>query len=171
MHSFRFEAAFDCPADHLMAVAREFDLMSSWNRLSLDSAILAEPSIFTSVRSWNLRDLHSAKALPGSALPDAGPDKLFTYMLAMLFCGASKPHSTYYEANLKLDFKFQTVHALQVVYAAQWLPFPMHHSDLVIHAHWADLAEVRDCWARGFEVCNKLHPPESCCGALRRLRI
>ena len=78
IHSFRFEATFDCPADHLSAVAREFDLMSTWNKLSLDPTILCEPSIYTSV-----------------------------------------------------------------VYAGQWLPFPMHHSDLVIHAHWADLAEVR----------------------------
>ena len=78
IHSFRFEAAFDCPADQLLAVAREFDLMAAWNRLSLDPTILAEPSIFTSV-----------------------------------------------------------------VYAGQWLPFPMHPSDLVIHAHWADLAQVR----------------------------
>ena len=37
---------------------------------------------------------------------------------------------------------FEILHGVQVVYAAQWLPFPMHHSDLVIHAHWADLAEV-----------------------------
>ena len=32
IHSFRFEAAFDCGVDQLFAVAREFDLMSSWNK-------------------------------------------------------------------------------------------------------------------------------------------
>ncbi len=29
------------------------------------------------------------------------------------------------------------------VYGAQWLPFPMTHADLVIHARWTDLADVR----------------------------
>lgn len=64
VHSFRFEAAFDCPADHLTAVAREFDLMSSWNGLSLDSAILAEPSIFTSVglaSLWPKSNMHTTQ--------------------------------------------------------------------------------------------------------------
>ena len=69
-------------------MAREFDLMSTWNKLSLDPTILSEPSIYTSV-----------------------------------------------------------------VYAGQWLPFPMHHSDLVIHAHWADLAEVRST-GRGFKFAD-----------------
>ena len=31
-----------------------------------------------------------------------------------------------------------------VVYGAQWLPFPMTHADLVIHARWSDLSEVHD---------------------------
>ena len=32
IHSFRFEAAFDCQVAQLMALAREFDLMSHWNK-------------------------------------------------------------------------------------------------------------------------------------------
>lgn len=48
-HSFRFEAIYDCPVSHLMAITREFDLLSTWNKYSKESAILAEPSTFESV--------------------------------------------------------------------------------------------------------------------------
>lgn len=48
-HSFRFEAIYDSPVSHLMAMNREFDLLSSWNKYSKDSAILAEIPPFQSV--------------------------------------------------------------------------------------------------------------------------
>ena len=46
MHSFKFEAVFDAPVEHMLALAREFDLTSSWNKYTLDSTILHEESIF-----------------------------------------------------------------------------------------------------------------------------
>ncbi len=49
MHSFRFEATYDCPVSHLLAITREFDLLGTWNRMALDPAILAELSNFTTV--------------------------------------------------------------------------------------------------------------------------
>ena len=49
MHSFKFEAVFDAPVEHMLALAREFDLTSSWNKYTLDSTILHEESIFETV--------------------------------------------------------------------------------------------------------------------------
>ena len=49
MHSFRFEATYDCPLSHMLALTREFDLLGTWNRMALDPAILAEPSIFANI--------------------------------------------------------------------------------------------------------------------------
>ena len=49
VHSFKFEAVFDAPVEHLLALAREFDLTSSWNKYTLDSTILHEESIFETV--------------------------------------------------------------------------------------------------------------------------
>ncbi|KAK9818228.1 hypothetical protein WJX72_009079 [[Myrmecia] bisecta] len=48
VHSLKFEATFDCPLSHLLALAREFDLTSTWNRYVLDSTVIHEPSIFES---------------------------------------------------------------------------------------------------------------------------
>jgi len=39
IHSFRFEAAFDCQVEQLMAIAREFDLMSHWNKCAYINAV------------------------------------------------------------------------------------------------------------------------------------
>jgi hypothetical protein len=49
VHSFRFEATYDCPLSHMLALTREFDLLGTWNRMALDPAILAEPSIFDNI--------------------------------------------------------------------------------------------------------------------------
>lgn len=49
VHSFRFEATYDCPLSHMLALTREFDLLGTWNRMALDPAILGEPSIFANI--------------------------------------------------------------------------------------------------------------------------
>lgn len=49
VHSFRFEAVYDCPVSHMLAITREFDLLATWNKMALDPAILGEPSIFANI--------------------------------------------------------------------------------------------------------------------------
>ena len=50
-----------------------------------------------------------------------------------------------------------------VVYGAQWLPFPMTHADLVIHARWTDLSEVLLLpLVRAFTLCCAV----LCCAVL-----
>jgi hypothetical protein len=48
VHSIKFEASFDAPVEHLLSLAREFDLTKTWNKFCTDSVILSEPSIFES---------------------------------------------------------------------------------------------------------------------------
>lgn len=49
VHSVRVEAIYDWPLDCLFAVAREFDVVGSYNTFALDHSVLAEPSIFESI--------------------------------------------------------------------------------------------------------------------------
>ncbi len=49
VHSFRFEAVYDCGVSHLLSISREFDLMASWNRFVLNPCVLHEPTTFSSV--------------------------------------------------------------------------------------------------------------------------
>ena len=46
MHSVRMEATFATTVECLLAMGREFDLASSWNKYMLDSIILSQPSMF-----------------------------------------------------------------------------------------------------------------------------
>lgn len=41
VHKFKFVADFECCAHEVMALAREFDLISTWTNLMLDSKILS----------------------------------------------------------------------------------------------------------------------------------
>ena len=61
VHSFRFEATYECPLSHMLALTREFDLLGTWNRMALDPAILAEPSIFANIvyTGRHLRQSHA----------------------------------------------------------------------------------------------------------------
>lgn len=57
VHSFRFEAIYDCGVSHLLSISREFDLMASWNRFVLNPCVLQEPTLFSSLLvSPSLRD-------------------------------------------------------------------------------------------------------------------
>ena len=49
MHSFRFEAVYECGVSHLLSISREFDLMASWNRFVLNPCVLHEPTPFSSL--------------------------------------------------------------------------------------------------------------------------
>ena len=49
VHSFRFEATYDCGVAHLLSISREFDLMASWNRFVLNPCVLQEPTLFSSL--------------------------------------------------------------------------------------------------------------------------
>eukprot|EP00873_Tetraselmis_striata_P007111 jgi/Tetstr1/427375/TSEL_017539.t1 len=44
VHSIRFESEFDFPAEQLLALAREFDTVKSWNKFMSESTILSEIS-------------------------------------------------------------------------------------------------------------------------------
>ena len=57
VHSFRFEATYDCPLSHMLALTREFDLLGTWNRMALDPAILGEPSLFANIVYTGARHL------------------------------------------------------------------------------------------------------------------
>ena len=46
VHSVRMEATFATTVECLLALGREFDLASSWNKYLLDSVILSQPSMF-----------------------------------------------------------------------------------------------------------------------------
>ncbi len=49
VHSFRFEAIYDCGVSHLLSISREFDLMASWNRFVLNPCVLQEPTLCSSL--------------------------------------------------------------------------------------------------------------------------
>lgn len=48
IHSLKFKATFDHPPEHILALAREWDLLPTWNKFCLDAIKLLEPSIFES---------------------------------------------------------------------------------------------------------------------------
>ena len=44
VHRMKYSAVFDCTVPSVLAIAREFDLISGWNKHVKDSAVLAAPS-------------------------------------------------------------------------------------------------------------------------------
>jgi hypothetical protein len=70
VHSFRFEATYDCPLSHMLALTREFDLLGTWNRMALDPDILAEPSIFANIVYTGVCFRRPCAHLPGSSAGD-----------------------------------------------------------------------------------------------------
>ncbi|PRW59375.1 START-like domain [Chlorella sorokiniana] len=66
VHSLKFAAVFDHPLEHLLALAHEFDLIVTWNKFSLASDMLAEPSIFESYvygAQWMMKPFKHMQAL------------------------------------------------------------------------------------------------------------
>lgn len=47
-HSLKFSATFDHPIAHILSLAFEWDLLTTWNKFAIDTLKLAEPSIFES---------------------------------------------------------------------------------------------------------------------------
>lgn len=46
VHSIKYVAEFECTVEGLVSIAREFDLISGWNKHVKTSAILATPGVF-----------------------------------------------------------------------------------------------------------------------------
>ncbi|KAI7841817.1 hypothetical protein COHA_004346 [Chlorella ohadii] len=66
VHSLKFAAVFEHPLEHLLALAHEFDLIVTWNKFSLASEMLAEPSIFESYvygAQWMMKPFKHMQAL------------------------------------------------------------------------------------------------------------
>ncbi|KAL4425457.1 hypothetical protein ABPG75_009473 [Micractinium tetrahymenae] len=66
VHSLKFSAVLDHPLEHLLALVHEFDLIVTWNKFSLASLMLAEPSIFESYvygAQWMMRPFKPMQGL------------------------------------------------------------------------------------------------------------
>ena len=61
-YQFRFIADLDCCAHEALALGREFDLVSTWNSLVLDSTVLAQ-------RGWLDMRVYSGVRLPWPLAP------------------------------------------------------------------------------------------------------
>ena len=106
-----------------MAIAREFDLMSHWNKCA------------SSITHCNLQ----CCSLP---LPQLESEPCLKHLTQQML--ASEPPGVSLTRRLALDATILAEPSWfeWIVYGAQWLPFPMTHADLVIHARWTDLADV-----------------------------
>jgi len=47
VHSIKYVADFECSVHGLISIAREFDLISGWNKHVKQSAVLANPGVFS----------------------------------------------------------------------------------------------------------------------------
>ena len=64
-HSIKFQTVFDHPAEHILALIHEWDLIPTWNKFSLETIRIAEPSIFESYvygSQWMMRPFRNMQA-------------------------------------------------------------------------------------------------------------